>query len=33
MCLLLFEADSLETVMRVGERGGLSFDRIVEATA
>ncbi len=31
MCLLLFEADSAETVGRVGELGGIAFDRIVEA--
>ena len=31
MCLLLFEADSAETVGRVGELGGIAFDRVVEA--
>jgi hypothetical protein len=31
MCLMLFEADSVETVSRVAETGGLSFDRVVEA--
>jgi len=31
MCLLLFEADSVDTVARVGETGGLAFDRVVEA--
>ena len=31
MCLLLFEADSAETVARVGADSGLVFDRVVEA--
>ncbi len=31
MCLFLFEADSAETVGRVGELGGIAFDRVVEA--
>ena len=33
MCFLLFEADSLETVGRVGDLGGLRFDRVVEAVS
>ena len=33
MCLFLFEADSAETVGRVGELGGIAFDRVVEAVA
>jgi hypothetical protein len=31
MCLLLFDADSAETVNRVGQKSGLAFDRIIEA--
>jgi hypothetical protein len=31
MCLFLFEADSTETVCRVGKAGGIAFDRVVEA--
>jgi hypothetical protein len=30
MCLFLFEADSAETVCRVGKAGGIAFDRVVE---
>ena len=33
MCFLFFEADSPETVSRVGEAAGLAFDRVVEASA
>jgi len=33
MCFLFFEADSAETVSRLGEAAGLAFDRIVEASA
>lgn len=31
MCLLLFEADSEQTVALVGATAGLSFDRVVAA--
>jgi hypothetical protein len=33
MCFLFFEADSAETVARLGEAAGLAFDRVVEASA
>lgn len=33
MCFLFFEADSAETVSRLGEAAGLSFDRVVRASA
>jgi hypothetical protein len=31
MCLLFFEADSRDAVVRLGEAAGLSFDRVIEA--
>jgi Nickel responsive protein SCO4226-like len=30
-CLFIYEADSVETVRVAGERGGLAFERIVQA--